>query len=201
LGAQPWTPLNFVLAAIVAGIGAVQIATIAATPLPGAEAGGNLYERTQDGKQFKASYDPTKRGFITKPTVITGENGDEYVIPSDGITNPSLRPLIRMIESARLNGNLATVNFDGIVNKQSGALSSYSSRDNSIGESKSAGTTKIIYQTDPAVSSLLTENTLLMKLIHEQFKKPIPAQVTLYGKTGLYKSIDEDNTLKSNGSI
>ena len=42
----------------------------------GLESGGSIdVERKQDGKMFHADYDPDKRGFIDKPTVIVGEGG------------------------------------------------------------------------------------------------------------------------------
>lgn len=123
------------LVPVIAALGAAQVAMVLATPLPGKEKGGFLAER-EDGKKFEAEYAPTKRGYITKPTVITGENGSEYVIPSDGLRNPSIAAVISTIESARLRGNIRDVNLytpiqgkeqGGYISKKTSASTSFSS--------------------------------------------------------------------------
>ena len=95
---------NFILAGIVAAMGAVQVATIAATPLPGAAAGGFLVEREQDGRRYRAEFEPQKRGFVRRPTVITGEEGTEYIIPAPMLQNPAVAGFVGALESARLSG-------------------------------------------------------------------------------------------------
>lgn len=47
LGAQPWTPLNFIMAGIIGAIGAAKVAMIAAQPIPFAE--GGLVQGGQGG--------------------------------------------------------------------------------------------------------------------------------------------------------
>lgn len=75
LGAKPWTPANFVYAAIVGALGAVQIAAIASTPLP--EAG--------DGNWFKIGpKHKDEEGGI--PVMI---ERDEAVIKADAMTDRS----------------------------------------------------------------------------------------------------------------
>lgn len=78
-GGMPWT-------AIIAGMGAIQAATVLATPLPakGYEKGLYPIEREQDGKMFNAGYGGrTRSGMVNKPTFfLTGENGPEMIIDS-----------------------------------------------------------------------------------------------------------------------
>ena len=96
--AQWGWPAGAAPAAIVAAFGAAQTALIAAQPI-GAEEGGFVNtRRAQDGKAFKARLSPDKRGFVSSPTVLVGENGGEYVIPADGLSNPTLLPFVATME-------------------------------------------------------------------------------------------------------
>ncbi|MBO2546126.1 phage tail tape measure protein [Salegentibacter sp. BDJ18] len=66
-------------AAVIAGLGAVQLGLAAATPLPakGYEEGLYPVQREQDGKMFNASYGgETRSGMVNKPTLfLAGEGG------------------------------------------------------------------------------------------------------------------------------
>lgn len=97
IGRKPW--------------GAAQIAMIAATPIAGAEEGGLLVARTQDGRKFQASVEPDKRGYVERPTVITGENGLEYIIPNEAMKNPTARPIIGLFETVRAAGKPCRLQF------------------------------------------------------------------------------------------
>ena len=108
-------PLGAIFAAIVGAMGAAQIAMIASTPITtGAEEGGQVIERMQDGKKFNARYSPDKRGFISSPTVLVSENGKEYVVPAAAMDNPSLIPVLNTIEAARRQGTLGSFDFNAV---------------------------------------------------------------------------------------
>lgn len=108
-------PFNIILAAMIGAMGAAQVALIASQPIAGAEEGGVLVTRAQDGKKFNAKADPDKRGYVEKPTVITGENGLEYVIPNEAMKNPTARPIIDLFETVRKQGRLADFNFEEVL--------------------------------------------------------------------------------------
>lgn len=77
-----------ILTGVVGALGAVQLATVAKTPLPAKGYEEGLYpeyvKREQDGKVFKSTYGgKTKSGLVNKPTYfLTGENGPEMIIDS-----------------------------------------------------------------------------------------------------------------------
>lgn len=111
--AQWGIPAGIAPAAIMAAMGAAQVALIASQPI-GYESGGLVdVERRQDGKAFRARVTPGRRGRIDDPSILVAEEGPEYVIPSDGLANPTLAPLIDQIETARRKGSLRTADFDG----------------------------------------------------------------------------------------
>ena len=108
--------------AAIAGIaGALQIGVIASTPLPDAEGyedGGFIdVQRAQDKKRFRARKNSKKRGWITEPTILAGEKpgSREYVIPDEAMDNPSIAPLIEMLEMARISHNLKTVDLSTAI--------------------------------------------------------------------------------------
>lgn len=82
----------------------------------GLESGGRIdVERRQDGKLFNAYYDPDRRGFIDKPTVIVGEGPQgqsrEWVASNAAVTNPTIAPLLDVIDRAQQNGTVRTLDM------------------------------------------------------------------------------------------
>jgi hypothetical protein len=113
--AQWGVPAGIAPAAIMAALGAAEIAMIAAQPVGFAGGGEVSVQRSQDGRKFRAKVDPDKRGYVDRPTVLVGEEGGEYVIPAEGLENPSLRPFINTIENARRNGQLKSLNLEAVA--------------------------------------------------------------------------------------
>ena len=89
----------------------------------GLESGGSIdVEREQDGKRFHADYDPYRRGFIDKPTVIVGEGGygrsREWVASNAAVENPTVAPLINIIDQAQRAGNIRTLDMNKFLLQQ-----------------------------------------------------------------------------------
>ena len=83
----------------------------------GLESGGSIdVEREQDGKRFHADYDPYRRGFIDKPTVIVGEGGygrsREWVASNAAVENPTVAPFLNIIDQAQRAGNIRTLDMN-----------------------------------------------------------------------------------------
>ena len=82
----------------------------------GLESGGRIdVERRQDGKLFNAYYDPNRRGFIDRPTVIVGEGPQgqsrEWVASNAAVSNPTIAPLLDVIDRAQQNGTVRTLDL------------------------------------------------------------------------------------------
>ena len=89
----------------------------------GLESGGSIdVERKQDGKMFHAEYDPDKRGFIDKPTVIVGEGGyghsKEWVASNAAVENPTIAPFIDIIDRAQRAGTIRTLDMNKFLIQQ-----------------------------------------------------------------------------------
>lgn len=79
----------------------------------GRESGGRIdVEREQDGKHFNAEYSPGKRGYVDHPTVIVGEGprgrSKEWVASNAALENPTIAPLINMMDAAQRAGQIRT---------------------------------------------------------------------------------------------
>lgn len=91
LGSKPWNPANYALAVLVGILGAVQIATISAQPLPEKP---SFAEGGYTGIGFGS---PDGSGF--RPAGIVHEN--EYVTPEWMMENPVISDVVSWMESIR----------------------------------------------------------------------------------------------------
>lgn len=194
---------NIPLSILVGLAGALQIGIIGATPLPGLQAGGFVdVTRAQDGKRFRAAYRPKKRGWVSGPTVITGEGaGREYVIPAEAAMNPYLQPLINMMEMARINGNLHSLNpfalSTTIPGRQTGGYIKPVSKPAQSTFEKSGDLSGLIEE------SILTsrENRESIEALRKRLDKPILAEVALTGRKGIIEKEEEFKRLMNNASL
>lgn len=86
----------------------------------GLEEGGNIdVEREQDRKRFHAEYAPNKRGYVDRPTVIVGEgpagHSKEWVASNAALENPTVAPLIDIIDRAQRVGDIRTLDMHKIL--------------------------------------------------------------------------------------
>lgn len=193
--AQWGWPAGAAPAAIVAAFGAAQTALIAAQPV-GAEEGGFVgVRRAQDGKAFKARLSPDKRGFVSSPAVLVGENGGEYVIPADGLSNPTLLPFVATMEEARKAGTLKSLNFEAVypvgaaIGRESGGFTGTSTSP-VTGIGSGAGAV--------ASARSATDEKLLeaIELLNKRLSVPIKADVSMLGKNGIIEQTEKYNRAK-----
>ncbi|MEY8587947.1 hypothetical protein [Phocaeicola sartorii] len=96
----------------------------------GRQSGGKIdITRAQDGKYFPAAdYDPDKRGFVDKPTVIVGEGpagkSKEWVASNDAVTNPTIAPLLNILDQAQQAGTIRTLDMNKIIQARMAGFSS-----------------------------------------------------------------------------
>ncbi len=199
--AQWGWPAGAAPAAIVAAFGAAQTAMIAAQPVTaGAEEGGFVNtRRKQDGKLFKARLSPDKRGFVSSPTVLVGENGGEYVIPAEGLDNPTLLPFVATMEEARKAGTLKSLNFEAVypvgaaIGRESGGFTGSVSG----GAAVSTGTATNVNSTTSATDERLLE---AIELLNKRLSSPIRADVSMLGKNGIIEQTEKYNRAKRRGT-
>lgn len=93
------------------------------TRVPGKQSGGYIdVTRAQDGKEFHAVYDPKRRGFIDKPTVIVGEgpagSSKEWVASNEAVKNPTIAPILSILDQAQQAGTIRTLDLNKYLQAQ-----------------------------------------------------------------------------------
>ncbi|MCC8153605.1 MAG: hypothetical protein LIP01_04950 [Tannerellaceae bacterium] len=93
----------------------------------GKQDGGTIdVVRAQDKKEFPdADYDPDARGFIDKPTVIVGDGptgqSKEWVASNAAVTNPTVAPLLNILDKHQQAGDIATIDMNQILRQRMAA--------------------------------------------------------------------------------
>ena len=109
------------------------------TRVPGKQSGGYIdVTRAQDGRHYKASLDPSMRGFVSRPTVIVGEGpvgmSREWVASNDAVNNPTVAPILSILDAAQQAGTIRSLDLNkyiqarSLVGKAEGGSISSSSR-------------------------------------------------------------------------
>ena len=187
--AQGGFPAGAIMAGIVTALGAAQTAMIAAQPV-GFAGGGFVVRRRQDGKQYDAVYAPDKRGYVDGPTVLVGEEGGEYVIPSEALANPQIRMIADTIESARRMGRLRSLRMEAI--SPALAISGQAAGGYTRTEAAAASPGSM-----DGVSLLSDAITRLNSIL----ENGIRADVSMLGRNGVVDRLDEYNRMKRRGQL
>lgn len=190
--AQWGLPWGLIPAALAAAMGAAEIAIIAKTPVTTGYAEGGLVttRREQDGRRYPARLSPDKRGFVSSPTILVGEEGGEYVIPSEGMENPYLAPFINTIETARRNGTLRNLRLEAV---QPTAISMVRATGGSTAPTSRTSST-VSSATDPALMRMLE------KLMH-RLDNPIAPEIPIAGSRGLKSQLDKYENQRKKGRL
>lgn len=142
--------------------------------LSGKETGGFLdVNRAQDGRSFRATYAPTRRGYVDRPTVIVGEGAGsrEWIAPNDALKNPTIAPFIELLEQSRMRGDIRTIDLNQIMRtRMAGFASGGYLNDNPIADAmrSSSADPALFLRKDGTVSqadkSIIELNKILKKL-------------------------------------
>ena len=91
------------------------------TRVPGKESGGKInVVRSQDGRMYNnADFDPSARGFISRPTVIVGDGpagmSKEWVASNAAVNNPTISPLLNIIDQAQQAGTIRSLDMNKYI--------------------------------------------------------------------------------------
>lgn len=191
---NPW------LMALIAAVGALQIGTIIKTPLPaieGKEEGGYLnVTRSQDGRKFRAKSDPAKRGYVSTPTVIVGESGDEFVANNDAVSNPQVRPILDILDIAQRNGTISSLKITDIIRSTMPGRANGGYVSNSTSNSP---TTIIQSGSSEEITALIAEGNRINAALHEVLRNGV--SVALLGPNGFNAKQAELQRIQNNADL
>lgn len=88
--------------------------------ITGREDGGFIdVTREQDKKRYIAKFDPMRRGFVNRPTVIVGDGpagrSAEWVASNDALKNPTIAPFIKLLDESQKAGTIRTIDLNHIM--------------------------------------------------------------------------------------
>lgn len=112
-------------------------ATTGTLTATGLEDGGKIdVTRSQDGKRFRnALYDPDRRGYVDKPTVITGEgpagSSREWIASNAAVENPTIAPFISLLDKHQQAGTIRTLDLNQVIRANMAGYASGGSIDKS----------------------------------------------------------------------
>ncbi|TFD95540.1 hypothetical protein E2605_11885 [Dysgonomonas capnocytophagoides] len=129
--------------------------------LPGKEEGGDIdVTRSQDGKNYTASYQPSKRGYVSHPTVIVGEGpagrSREWVASNGAVSNPTIRPIIDLIDQEQRKGTVRTVDMNHRIRQRMAGFETGGFLDTPQKTSATANSQPVVINngTDPVISEM-----------------------------------------------
>lgn len=155
----------------------------------GKEEGGYMdVEREQDGKRFHAKYDPRRRGFVDRPTVIVGEGpagqSKEWIASNAAVENPTVRPVLDVLDQAQRAGTVRTLDLNKFLLQQRGFAQGGN-----------------ISSTSPAPVATLPQSPALMErfisLMERLERNGIPASVALDEIDRKNKLLDQSRNIGS----
>lgn len=190
LGNKPWTPFNFALAGLVGAMGALQLGTILAQPLPAKGYESGLYQdyvtREQDGKRFKSSYGgKTRSGLVSKTShFLVAENGPEMVID-----NKAWRQMNPEVKDSLIRELRGVKGFEqGLYNESLKRVE--------VPETTTP-TTASDTQTNQILLSIIAENTAVLKDLRDKGTFAVMTNRDLKSMGYLKDGIDNYNELRT----
>lgn len=151
----------------------------------GRESGGRIdVEREQDGKHFNAEYSPGKRGYVDHPTVIVGEGprgrSKEWVASNAALENPTIAPLINMMDAAQRAGQIRTFDMNKYLMAMQGrALGGSIARQTASGGADFYVRTQESARRDAGNATSRRNNDELLELLRELKRDGIRSFVSL----------------------
>lgn len=140
----------------------------------GRESGGKLdVIRQQDGKHFQADYNPSKRGFVDKPTVIVGEgpagHSKEWVASNDALENPTVAPIINLLNQEQEKGTIRTVDMNQLMRRNLAGFSSGGFISSTPQEpAPSTPQSTLPANDDPEMKNIMSQLITLLTLIRKE---------------------------------
>ena len=113
-------------------------------------------------------------------------HSNEFVANRFAVANPSVRPVLDLINQAQRNNTISTLSAADISRV--------------IPDTGGNGRTVVVQNDSPEMMRLIAECSAAMQMVHERFRYPIKAITTVSGRNGIKKGLDDYETLLNNKS-
>ncbi len=113
-------------------------------------------------------------------------HSNEFVANRFAVANPSVRPVLDLINQAQRNNTISTLSASDISRVIPGTGGN--------------GQTVVVQNDSPEMMRLIAECSATMQMVHDRFRYPIKAITTVSGRNGIKKGLDDYETLLNNKS-
>lgn len=112
-------------------------------------------------------------------------HSNEFVANRFAVANPSVRPVLDLINQAQRNNTISTLSAADISRVLPGA---------------NGGQTVVVQNDNPEMMRLIAECSQTMQMVHERFRYPIKAAVSVSGRDGIDQATKDFNSMNNNVS-
>ena len=112
-------------------------------------------------------------------------HSNEFVANRFAVANPSVRPVLDLINQAQRNNTISTLSAADISRVLPGA---------------NGGQTIVVQNDNPELMRLIAECSQTMQMVHERFRYPIKAAVSVSGRDGIDQATKDFNSMNNNVS-
>lgn len=112
-------------------------------------------------------------------------HSNEFVANRFAVANPSVRPVLDLINQAQRNNTISTLSAGDISRVLPGA---------------NGGQTVVVQNDNPEMMRLIAECSQTMQMVHERFRYPIKAAVSVSGRDGIDQATKDFNSMNNNVS-
>ena len=112
-------------------------------------------------------------------------HSNEFVANRFAVANPSVRPVLDLINQAQRNNTISTLSAADISRVLPGA---------------NGGQTIVVQNDNPELMRLIAECSQTMQMVHDRFRYPIKAAVSVSGRDGIDQATKDFNSMNNNVS-
>ncbi len=185
--------LDYLEKMMMASIAAVTLQSFITNPLAALASLGKIMAIKAAFAVAKTSIGNFYTGGFTGPGQWDEPQGmvhsNEFVANRFAVSNPSLMPVLKLIDTAQKNNTVGSLTSRDVSNVLHGSSTGVKAEKTNI---------EVVQAADPETKALIAECTQVMQTVKKRFDQPIVAESYVTGKRGVNKAQDEYSRLIKN---
>lgn len=185
--------LDYLEKMMMASIAAVTLQSFITNPLAALASLGKIMAIKAAFAVAKTSIGNFYTGGFTGPGQWDEPRGmvhsNEFVANRFAVSNPSLMPVLKLIDTAQKNNTVGSLTSRDVSNALHGGSTGVKAEKTNI---------DVVQAVDPETKALIAECTQVMQTVKKRFDQPIVAESYVTGKRGVNKALDEYSRLIKN---
>ncbi|MCT4636245.1 MAG: phage tail tape measure protein [Bacteroidales bacterium] len=137
-----------------------------------------------DNKTYNSEYRGIQRGYFSRPTLLVSESGGEFVASNKAVNNPTIKPVLDVINMAQKTGTVGSLNLPKAIS----TISSKAYKDGGYSEQSVTSDNYQFSNSDIDIHSIteaLERNNILIDKLMKKLDQPLKTELPLYGRNSL----------------